>query len=144
MAGSKTSRKESEPWSLSKSIQESKAAGTVAAVADIFLTEWPSSAEIYLPGGKAPKAKSLYPIKALAETYIRVITQAEAAGGNRDRQIERARKVWCEGFPGTWERKARAILRIDDDGAVLRDSGDRYLSSPRSSRGEEWVRPARR
>jgi len=73
-------------------------ADAIAAVADIFRTEWPSSAEVYLSGGEPPKAKSLYPIKALSETYIRVIDEVEAVGGNRERQIDHARKVWCEGF----------------------------------------------
>jgi gamma-glutamyltranspeptidase/glutathione hydrolase len=95
-------------------------ADAIAAVRDIFVTEWPSSAEVYLAGGAAPKPKSLYPIKALAETYIRVITEAESAGGNRERQIDRARKVWCEGFV------AEAIDDFCRTAEVLDSSGRRH------------------
>jgi len=95
-------------------------AEAIAAVADIFLDDWRSSAEVYLPGGKAPKPKSLYPIKALAETYIRVITEAEAAGGDRERQIERARLVWREGFV------AEAIDDFCRTARVLDSSGERH------------------
>jgi gamma-glutamyltranspeptidase/glutathione hydrolase len=95
-------------------------ADAIAAVADIFVTEWPSSAEVYLPGGKAPQPKSLYPITALAETYIRVIKEAESAGGNRERQIDRARKVWCEGFV------AEAIDEFCRTAEALDSSGRRH------------------
>ena len=95
-------------------------AEAIAAVSDIFRDHWPSSAEVYLAGGKAPKAKSLYPIRALAETYIRVISQAEAAGGNRERQIERARKVWREGFV------AEAIDDFCRHAEVMDSSGERH------------------
>ncbi len=95
-------------------------AEAIATVSDIFRTEWPSSAEVYLAGGKAPKPKTLYRINALAETYIRVITEAEAAGGDRERQIERARKVWREGFV------AEAIDDFCRTARVLDSSGERH------------------
>ena len=36
--------------------------------------------------------------KTLAATYARVLKEAESAGGDRVAQIEKARKVWSQGF----------------------------------------------
>ncbi|MBV9816391.1 MAG: gamma-glutamyltransferase family protein, partial [Alphaproteobacteria bacterium] len=69
---------------------------TVAAVADLFRREWPTSAAVYLPNGAPPQAGRLFRNPALAATYRRVI--AEAADGGREGQIERARRAWYQGF----------------------------------------------
>lgn len=67
-------------------------------LAPFFKKHWPSSAAVFLPGGKAPEADSLMALPAQAETYVRIIAEAEAAGGNREHQIEAARRAWYEGF----------------------------------------------
>src|SRR5262249_28250735 len=36
--------------------------------------------------------------RALADTYSRILAEAEAAGPDRDAQIEAARRAWYEGF----------------------------------------------
>ena len=95
-------------------------ADAIDAMADIFLTEWKSSAPVYLVGGHAPMPHSLYRITALAETYMRIVREAEAAGGNRERQIERARLVWREGFI------AEAIDRFCREARQLDSSGERH------------------
>src|SRR5579863_9392349 len=71
---------------------------TIMTVADLFRREWTSSAAIYLPGGQPPVPGRLFSNKALAATYRRVLAEAEAGGGNRERQIERARDAWYRGF----------------------------------------------
>ncbi|HVW40736.1 MAG TPA: gamma-glutamyltransferase [Amycolatopsis sp.] len=71
---------------------------TVGAVRELFTTEWTTSAEIYLRDGKAPAPGGLLTNPALAATWRRVLAEAEAAGADRDRQIEAARRVWREGF----------------------------------------------
>ena len=64
-----------------------------------FMTRfWPSSAEVFLPGGEAPRAGTMFKVPAQAETYKRLITEAESAGADRDKQIEAARSAWYEGF----------------------------------------------
>jgi gamma-glutamyltranspeptidase/glutathione hydrolase len=68
------------------------------AVAPLFRELWPSSAAIYLRGGSAPKPGELFANRALAATYERVLRDAEAAGGERERQIEAARAAWYRGF----------------------------------------------
>ena len=70
---------------------------TVATVRELFENEWTTSAEVYLAGG-VPKPGGLLKNPALAETWRRLIAEAEAAGSGREAQIESARKAWREGF----------------------------------------------
>jgi gamma-glutamyltranspeptidase / glutathione hydrolase len=70
----------------------------IASVAEMFRDHWPSSAEVYLPGGTVPAPGSLFANPALADTYQRILDEAEAASGDRDEQIEAARRVYYEGF----------------------------------------------
>jgi gamma-glutamyltranspeptidase/glutathione hydrolase len=70
----------------------------IASVAELFRDHWPSSAEVYLPGGTVPAPGSLFANPALAATYGRILEEAEAASGDRDEQIEAARRVYYEGF----------------------------------------------
>jgi gamma-glutamyltranspeptidase/glutathione hydrolase len=70
----------------------------IASVADMFREHWRSSAEVYLPGGGVPAPGSLFANPALAATYRRVLDEAEAASGDRDDQIDAARRVFYEGF----------------------------------------------
>ncbi|MGG7612427.1 gamma-glutamyltransferase, partial [Streptomyces sp. ZG43] len=53
---------------------------TVETVRELFTTEWTSSAEVYLPGGRAPAPGELFRNPALAATWRRLITRAEQAG----------------------------------------------------------------
>jgi gamma-glutamyltranspeptidase / glutathione hydrolase len=75
-----------------------RANATITVVETLFREHWPSSAEVYLPGGKVPPAGTLFTNKTLAATYARVLKEAESAGAGREAQIERARKVWSQGF----------------------------------------------
>ncbi|MGW7239435.1 gamma-glutamyltransferase family protein [Streptomyces sp. NPDC054804] len=70
---------------------------TVASVRKLFETEWTSSAELYLPGGRAPRPGELFRNPALAATWQRLL--AETAGaGDREARIDAAREVWRTGF----------------------------------------------
>ena len=71
---------------------------TIDTVKDLFLQHWPTSASIYLPGGDVPKPGTLFANPKLADTYERILTESAHANGSRESQIERARKVWSEGF----------------------------------------------
>jgi gamma-glutamyltranspeptidase / glutathione hydrolase len=70
----------------------------IASVAELFRDHWPSSAEVYLPGGQLPAPGSRFANPALAATYQRILEEAEAAGHDRDAQIETARRAYYEGF----------------------------------------------
>jgi len=71
---------------------------TIRTVEQLFREHWPTSAAVYLPNGEVPVAGTLFRNPTLADTYARLLREAEAAGGDRERQIERARKIWSEGF----------------------------------------------
>lgn len=75
-----------------------RATATIAMVEDLFRNHWPTSAAVYLPGGKVPEPGTLFANAALAGTYTRVLREAEIAGQDRIAQIERARKRWSQGF----------------------------------------------
>ena len=70
----------------------------IATCADFMNEYWPSSAEVFLPGGNCPPAGSMFRVPAQARTYSRLIEEAERAGANREAQIEAARRAWYEGF----------------------------------------------
>ena len=70
----------------------------IASVAELFRDHWPSSAEVYLPGGRVPAPGTLFANRALAGTYQRILAEAEAASRDRDEQIEAARRAYYEGF----------------------------------------------
>jgi gamma-glutamyltranspeptidase / glutathione hydrolase len=71
---------------------------TIATVAELFRTEWPTSAAVYLPGGQPPTPGTLFRNPKMADMYERILTEAESAGGDRVVQIEKARAVWSQGF----------------------------------------------
>ena len=73
-------------------------AGVLARVAPFFHEHWKSSIAAYLPGGAAPSVGTLYRLPLQAETFERILREAEAAGGDRDAQIEAARRAWYQGF----------------------------------------------
>src|ERR687887_1178643 len=60
-----------------------RAQATIATVEALFREHWPSSAAVYLPGGKVPEAGALFANPALAQTYRRILREAEAAGTDR-------------------------------------------------------------
>ncbi len=96
------------------------AVDTIAAVADTFRTEWPTSAAIYLPGGDPPRRASLFVNPPLAAMYRRVVAEATAAARDRDEQIQAARDVFYRGFV------AAAIDAWVRDTAVTDTSGRRH------------------
>lgn len=96
-----------------------RVADAVANVAGLFRTEWPTSAAIYLKNGEPPAHFTRFRNPTLAETYRRIIREAEAAGGDREAQIEAARRAWYKGFV------AEAIDRMFRT-PVMDTSGERH------------------
>ncbi|GGW25514.1 MULTISPECIES: gamma-glutamyltransferase family protein [Streptomyces] len=70
---------------------------TVETVRELFETEWTSSADLYLPGGEAPRPGRLLRNPALAATWKRLLAETAGARG-REARIEAAREVWRTGF----------------------------------------------
>jgi gamma-glutamyltranspeptidase/glutathione hydrolase len=78
--------------------------GTIAGAERLFREKWGASAELWLP---VPEVGARLRNPALAATYERIVAEAEAAGGDREAQIDAARHAWREGFV------AEAILAAD-------------------------------
>jgi gamma-glutamyltranspeptidase/glutathione hydrolase len=74
-----------------------RVAHTIAGLADFFRDEWPTSHATWLPGGAAPAPGALFCNPDLADTWERLLTEAEAAP-SREAQIEAARYAFYEGF----------------------------------------------
>jgi gamma-glutamyltranspeptidase / glutathione hydrolase len=73
-------------------------AQTISALCDFFVHEWPESARIYLPNGRLLTAGSRFCNPALADTFGRILTEAEAASPNRESQIAAAHDAFYQGF----------------------------------------------
>ena len=101
---------------------------TIKSVEELFRNEWKSSAEIYLPGGNLPKSGDFFKNIKMAETYLKIINEAELKSADKKEQIQHARKIWSQGFIAeeienycknnevmdTTERKHKGLLTGDD------------------------------
>jgi gamma-glutamyltranspeptidase / glutathione hydrolase len=81
-----------------------------------FKKYWPSSAALYLAGGKRPMPYALHRNTALAATYRRVLSEAEAAAGQREGQIDAARRTWYRGFVAEAIHEFAARAHFDAEG----------------------------
>jgi gamma-glutamyltranspeptidase / glutathione hydrolase len=71
--------------------------GAIGAMEQLFRTEWPSSAAVWLTGG-VPVAGGRLRNPDLAATWRRLLAEAEAAASDREGQIEAALAAFYEGF----------------------------------------------
>lgn len=69
---------------------------TIEGVRPLFQEEWPSSAEIWLPGGAVPAVDKLFANPTLAATWQRLLREAE--GPTREARIDAAHRVYYQGF----------------------------------------------
>ncbi len=75
-----------------------KAAEMIGTLAPLFRDEWEESGRTYLPGGLVPEAGSRLRNPVLAETFRRILKEAEATTKDREGQIEGAERAFYEGF----------------------------------------------
>ena len=71
---------------------------TIETVRELFSAEWTESAKLYLPNGQPPQPGSIFKNTILADTYERIVSEAEKTSSNRERQIEAARDIWYRGW----------------------------------------------
>lgn len=95
-----------------------RVAATIADMAEVFRTEWPTSAPVWLPGGQAPQPGMLFANPALAAFWRRLVAEAESVSGH-EAQIEAARRAFYEGFV------AEAIDSYLREACVLDATGER-------------------
>ena len=96
-----------------------RVSATIKGLAAFFEKEWPTSYETWLPGGSAPEAHANFRNPVLAETWKRVIAEAETKSG-REAQVEAARDAFYRGF---------VAEKIDDylkTAEVMDASGNRH------------------
>ncbi|MEQ8813654.1 MAG: gamma-glutamyltransferase family protein [Thalassobaculum sp.] len=105
---------------------------TVETVRELFETEWPTSAAVYLKGGRAPQPGSLFANPVMAETYARILAEAEAGGGSREAVIDRARAIWAKGWV------AAAIHRFVHAEPLMDVSGRRHHGMLSAQDMAEW------
>ena len=75
-----------------------RAAEAIHAAAPLFRAEWRHSAEVWLPGDDAPLPGARVAQPRIAETYSKILAEAEAAGTSREAQIEAATRAFYQGF----------------------------------------------
>ena len=90
---------------------------TVANVQELFTSHWPTSAALWLQGGRPPRANTLFRNTAYADTLERLLIAAEGAGPDRDVQVERARRTWREGFIAEAVDKFSRLPHRDSSGS---------------------------
>jgi len=115
-----------------------RASATIATVEGLFREYWPTSAAIYLPHGRVPAPGDLFCNHALADLYARILHEAQAVGGDRERQIERARRLWSHGLV------AEAIDRFCRTQEVMDVSGSAHrgvLTADDMARWEPSIEP---
>jgi len=93
---------------------------TIRSVEQLFREEWQESARVYLGGDGPPLPGALFRNPDLARTYQRIVTEAEAATDDRDRQIDEARRIFYRGFV------AEAIDGYLEKASVMDSSGTRH------------------
>ncbi|MBB4278734.1 gamma-glutamyltransferase family protein [Rhizobium mongolense] len=96
-----------------------RVSATISGLASFFEKEWPTSHETWLPGGSVPVPHSNFKNPVLAETWKRVMAEAEAKKG-REAQVEAARDAFYRGFV------AEAIDRYAGATEVMDASGSRH------------------
>ncbi len=102
----------------------------IAGNEQLFREEWTESARVYLSNG-VPRPYTTFRNPNLGGTYERLLSEAEAAGSNRDSQIEAAFKAFYQGFVA---EAIDAHCRT----AAMDSSGDRHAGFLTASDLANW------
>jgi gamma-glutamyltranspeptidase/glutathione hydrolase len=101
----------------------------IGKVEQLFRDDWTTSAEIYLP---VPAPGTLHRNHALADTYRRILAEAEAASTEREAQLDAAHDCWYRGFV------AEEIVRFQER-EWLDSSGRRHSGLLAEEDLREWA-----
>ena len=107
-------------------------AATINTVRELFETEWPTSAAVYLKNGEPPAPGSLFANPALGQTYARLLREAEAGGGCREAVIDRARAIWYRGWV------AESVEAFFQAAPVMDASGRRHVGLLSAQDFADW------
>ncbi|MBB5958765.1 gamma-glutamyltranspeptidase/glutathione hydrolase [Saccharothrix tamanrassetensis] len=93
-----------------------RASATIGLVAELFREHWTSSAALWLSGGQAPRPGERFRNPKLADTWEWLLAAGEAAGSDREAQIEAARRAWSQGFVAAQVEEFCRTAYRDDSG----------------------------
>lgn len=96
-----------------------RVSATIKGMATLFEKEWPTSYQTWLPGSSVPEPLSNFRNPVLAETWKRIIAEAESRSG-REEQVQAARDAFYRGFV------AEAIDRYLQTAEVMDASKQRH------------------
>lgn len=71
---------------------------TIERVRDLFVSDWPTSADQWLRNGVPPTPGSLVTNPAWADTLERLLAEEDSADGTREQGIDALRRAWSHGF----------------------------------------------
>jgi len=103
----------------------------ILGVRALFASEWRTSAQVWLADGKAPAPGTLWRLPALAQTYERIVRQAQSQGHDRVSEIDAAMRIWQTGFVA---EEIDAFCRKP----VRDSSGERHSGFLRREDMAEW------
>lgn len=72
--------------------------GTIQMVEQLFAEHWPTSAALWFDDGGVPAPGANLRLPGVADTYERIVAEAEAGSAGREAQIGAARDAWARGF----------------------------------------------
>jgi gamma-glutamyltranspeptidase / glutathione hydrolase len=104
----------------------------IDTVSELFETDWPSSRDLWLPEAERAKRGGLMRNRELAQTYERLIADAERAADDRDGQLRAAREIWYTG------PVAAAIDRFSSQTRWLDTSGEAHAGLLRGADLAAW------
>ncbi|MEV5961316.1 gamma-glutamyltransferase [Kribbella sp. NPDC051952] len=110
---------------------------TVGTVQQLFEEHWPTSAALWLKDGRPPTGR--FRNEAYAATLEKLVVEAEAAGADREAQIEQARKSWREGFVAEAVDKFSRLPHRDSSGS---DHAGLITGQDMASFSASWEDPA--
>lgn len=73
-----------------------RVAAVIGTVSDLFFEHWPTSADLWMPGGRIPESGGVFKNPAYAATLRRLVAAGRDRGSRRER-IEAARSEWRTG-----------------------------------------------
>ena len=105
---------------------------TIDNLSELFTTHWTTSGATYCPNGTAPIANKLFRNPVLADTFERLVREADSVTSGREARIEAARAAFYSGFV------AEAVDRFCRDNSILDTSGERHRGLMTGDDLDKW------
>ena len=110
----------------------------IVQMSERFVTEWPSSADLFMPDGHAPTTGEVFRNPGLASTYKKLVETERAASGNRSKGLRAAMERFYQGDI------AKAIVQFQREARTSHDGGvvsNGLLTLDDLATYQPWVEP---